>query len=459
MGTTFNMGEDLPASTASGPFSPPAAAIALLAPGTSIGGRYRVDDVIGFGGYGVVYLAFDKELTRHVALKVLRPERASAEGLARFRREVAIAREISSPRLVRVFDIGSSENAIYLTMEHVEGESLKERLRRGPLSIDEAIATSVAILEGLEPLHAAGVIHRDVKPGNVLLGADGEVKLGDFGLARSGLDESSLTHSGTLLGTSEYVAPEQALGKELDLRSDLYSTGIVMYEMLTGQPPFPAESALGVLLARLKAPAPDPRKVRREIPSWLARIVLRLLERKPGDRYPNATAVLRDLVRRRARYRVRGPALILGGVLVVLVLAGFVAESARDAQEFSHLIVRPEGGVTAVARDGRPLWSLPNAQPPGTFALTNDAPVCDLQAPVGPAVMLRWTAASGVTTYDFYRNGSITSAVGLTGTTFYCSVGVAAGQTYTFFIRAKNANGTRDSNTITVAIPSTVCPG
>ncbi|HEY0788571.1 MAG TPA: serine/threonine-protein kinase, partial [Thermoanaerobaculia bacterium] len=373
------MSEDLPASTASGPFPLSAATIALLAPGTSVGGRYRVDEVIGTGGYAVVYLAFDRELNRNVALKVLRPERASPEGLARFRREVAVARDISSPRLVRVFDIGSSENAVYLTMEHVEGESLKERLRRGPRSIEEAIAMSVSILEGLEALHRASVIHRDVKPGNVLLGRDGEVKLGDFGLARSGIDDASLTHSGALLGTSEYVAPEQALGHEP--RSDLYSTGIVMYEMLTGQPPFSAESPLGVLLARLKASAPDPRKVRREIPSWLARIVLRLLERKPGARYPNAAAVLRDLGRRRARYRLRRPIAVSGVALVLLlVLGGVAANLGRDAQQFSPLLVRPEGGVTAVARDGRPLWSLPNPQPPGMFALTNDPPVCDLQA-------------------------------------------------------------------------------
>jgi hypothetical protein len=366
------MSEHFPASTASGPFCVPTATISLLAPGTSVGGRYRVVEVIGTGGYGVVYLAFDRELNRNVALKVLRPERASPEGVARFRREVAVAREISSPRLVRVFDIGSSENAVYLTMEHVEGESLKERLRRGTMSIDEAIATSVAILEGLDALHGAGVIHRDVKPGNVLLGADGELKLGDFGLARSGLDESTLTHSGALLGTSEYVAPEQALGKELDPRSDLYSVGVVMYEMLTGQAPFPAESALGILLARLKAPPPDPRKIRPDIPTWLARLVLRLLERKPGDRYPDAASVLRDLRRRHARLRIRRPAVVLGAVLVVLmVLVGIAVRAAGEARKFSHLMVLPSGGVSAFARDGRVLWSLPkvNPYPPSFYTL------------------------------------------------------------------------------------------
>ncbi|MCA1732790.1 MAG: protein kinase, partial [Acidobacteria bacterium] len=225
------MTEDLSALTASGPFGLPTASITLLAPGTSVGGRYRIEGVLGSGGYAVVYVAFDRELERMVALKILRPERASGEGLMRFRREVAVARGISSPRLVRVFDIGASDNAIYLTMELIEGESLKERLRRGPLTVEESIGISSAILEGLDALHSAGVIHRDVKPGNVLLGRSGEIKLADFGLARSELETSGVTHSGALLGTSEYVSPEQALGRDIEARSDLYSLGILMYEL------------------------------------------------------------------------------------------------------------------------------------------------------------------------------------------------------------------------------------
>ncbi len=449
------MAEDFPLSTASGPFSQPSATIRLLAPGTSIADRYRIEEVIGAGGYGVVYLAFDRELARSVALKVLRPERASPEGLARFRREVAVARGISSPRLIRVFDIGTSENAIFLTMEHVAGESLKERLRQGPLPVDEAIRISVAVLEGLQPLHAAGAIHRDVKPGNILLGDDGSVKLADFGLARSGGDES-LTHSGALLGTSEYVAPEQALGEDLDARSDLYSLGIVMYEMLAGRAPFLAESTLGVVLARLKTSPPDLRKTRREVPSWLARVVGRLLERKPSDRYPDATEVLRDLEQRRARFHIRSRSLVVAGAVVVSLLIVFGFAAVPRVRSLPQPEVQ-EGRVTALARDGRALWSLPNTSVPGSFALTHDPPVCDEQKPIGPAVMLRWTPSSGVSTYDFYRNGTITRAVGLVGTTFYCSLGLTAGETYTFFIRAKNANGTTDSNTVTVAIPSTIC--
>ncbi len=350
--------EDSPVLTASGPFPPPPATIALLAPGTSIAGRYRIESVLGAGGYAVVYLAFDRELERMVALKVLRPERASSDGLARFRREVAVTREMSSPRLARVFDIGSSENAIFLTMELVEGESLKERLRRGLLPVEESIAVSRGILEGLDALHAGGVVHRDVKPGNVLLGRAGEIKLADFGLARSEVEPQGLTHSGAFLGTSEYVAPEQALGEPVDARSDLYSLGVVMFEMLTGRLPFPAESALGVLLERLKARPPDPRRFNAQIPRWLARMVLRLLERRPGDRYRTASEVLRDLARRRSGRRVRRPAaLVLTALALVLAGAGILQGVRLEGRRFSHLVAVPKGGVAAISRRGETLWS------------------------------------------------------------------------------------------------------
>jgi tetratricopeptide (TPR) repeat protein len=306
----------------------------------------------------VVYLAFDRELGKRVALKILRPERASDAGVARFRREVAVARDISSPRLVRVFDIGTSENAIYLTMEIVEGESLKERLRAGALPIERAIAITIAMLEGLDALHSAGVIHRDIKPGNVLLGRSGEIKLGDFGLARAEVDLEGVTHSGTLLGTSEYISPEQALDKEVDARSDLYSLGIVMFEMLTGQIPFPSASALGGLLARIKGPPPDPRTLNPAVPRWLARIVVRLLDRRPSERYARAQRVLDDLHRRRARIRLKPrTGAVAIAAIVFLILIGFAVRQRIDAAKFSHLTVLATGGVAAIDRGGSTLWS------------------------------------------------------------------------------------------------------
>ncbi|MDL1950443.1 serine/threonine protein kinase, partial [Acidobacteria bacterium ACD] len=182
-----------------------AAPIRLFAPGTEIGSRYEVRSVLGTGGSAVVYGAFDRELKRPVALKVLRGERVSEAVLRRFRREAAVARDAASPRLVRVFDIGQAADSIFLTMELVEGESLKERLARGRLTLDEALRVFAEVLRGLQVLHALGIVHRDVKPANVLLAADGTVKLADFGLAlHLSADESRATETGGLVGTVEY---------------------------------------------------------------------------------------------------------------------------------------------------------------------------------------------------------------------------------------------------------------
>ena len=199
------------------PDAPAPVPIRVLEPGTCLGRRYEIRRVLGAGGYAVVYLAYDRELRREVALKILRADRMSPGALARLRREAAIARDAASPRLVRVFDIGVSEAAVFLTLEVVEGESLRERLARGPLPIAEAVRLAAQILEGLRALHSLGIVHRDVKPGNVLLERDGGVKLADFGLAlRIERAETRLTVGEGVLGTLDYVSPEQALGEEVD---------------------------------------------------------------------------------------------------------------------------------------------------------------------------------------------------------------------------------------------------
>ncbi|MCE7957816.1 MAG: serine/threonine protein kinase, partial [Acidobacteria bacterium ACB2] len=164
-----------------------------------------------------------------MALKVLRADRVSEAALRRFRREAAVARDAASPRLVRVFDIGHAADSLFLTMELVEGESLKERLARGRLPLDETLRVFAEVLRGLQVLHALGIVHRDVKPANVLLASDGTVKLADFGLAlHLSADESRATETGSLVGTVEYLSPEQALGRSLDGRSDLYAAGVVL---------------------------------------------------------------------------------------------------------------------------------------------------------------------------------------------------------------------------------------
>src|ERR1700674_878088 len=278
-----------------------------LEPGSVVDGRYEIGERLGGGGFPLVYR--DRTLNREVALKVLRADRLSPSSLARFRREAALARDVAGSRLVRIFDIGIAGPIIFLTMEVVAGGSLDRRLATGPLPVDEAVRIAAQILEGLRTLHAANIVHRDVKPGNVLLTAGGEVKLSDFGLARQlETDETRLTHDDSLLGTFQYLSPEQALGEEVDARSDLYSVGVVLFEMLTGRLPHAGRSALGTLLGHLREEPPEVRVFRPEVASWLAAVIRRLLARSAGERYPAAAAALADLAARRAPVtRQRGP--------------------------------------------------------------------------------------------------------------------------------------------------------
>jgi tRNA A-37 threonylcarbamoyl transferase component Bud32/tetratricopeptide (TPR) repeat protein len=357
---TFSSGDALEASP-----------LRLFVPGTRLANRYEIRRAIDSGGSAVVYEAYDRELHRDIALKVLRPDRITDAALTRFRREVAIARDASSPRLVRTFDIQTSDGAIYLTMALIEGESLRRRLQDSPrLPIDETIRVASAIAEGLDALHSLNIIHRDVKPGNVLLDTNGEIKLGDFGLARHlEHDTAHATSTGAIVGTLAYLSPEQALGTGVDARSDLYGLGVVMFEMLTGKLPFEAESALGSLLARIKTSPDDVRRLRKDCPRWLAAIVARLLERKPENRYASARAVLADLQFHRAALLPRRLArLAFAGIALVVLAVATVYAFHRwdDRHAFSHLTVSNEGIVTAVSRSGDVLWSLRGIDPETT---------------------------------------------------------------------------------------------
>ncbi|MFY9823207.1 MAG: protein kinase [Thermoanaerobaculia bacterium] len=343
------------------PEAPLPAAIRILDPGTCLDQRFEIRRVLGVGGYAVVYLAFDRELRREVALKVLRADRMTPGALKRLRREAAVARDAASPRLVRIFDIGVSDAAVYLTLEVVEGESLRERLARGPLAVDETVRLTVQVLEGLRVLHSLGIVHRDVKPGNILLEPGGGVKLADFGLAlQSGSDETRMTVGEGVLGTLEYVSPEQALGEEVDGRGDLYSLGVVLYEMLTGKLPHAGSSALGSILGRLRAKAPDVRQLRSEVPSWLASVVAGLLEKDRSRRYPSTEAVLTDLDRRsllRTRDWRRRFVRWAGVAAVLLVLGAAVRLwSYSRRPRFAQVIPLEGGGVVALDAEGHELW-------------------------------------------------------------------------------------------------------
>jgi tetratricopeptide (TPR) repeat protein len=338
--------------------------IRLFAAGTAVGSRFEIRSVRGTGGSAVVYSAFDRDLKQVVALKVLRADRTSPAALGRLRREVAIARQAASPRLVRVYDIDASGESVFLTMEDVEGGSLRERLAEGAPPFEETLRIAGEILEGLAVLHGLGIVHRDVKPGNVLLAADGSVKLADFGLARRfEADETRATATDSIVGTVEYLSPEQALGKDLDGRSDLYSFGITLWEMLTGGVPFRRDSAVGTALAHVREQAPPLRSVKPGAPAWLDAFVARLLAKEPQERYPTAEAALADLRSQSAsRARIRGPLLRrrLLAALGVAVLAGgggLLLTRLLAPVSLTRLVTSAEGrGIRALDAKDHLLW-------------------------------------------------------------------------------------------------------
>ncbi|HJT15749.1 MAG TPA: serine/threonine-protein kinase, partial [Thermoanaerobaculia bacterium] len=246
---------------------------AALQAGTVLDGRYRIERLLGHGGSAMVYAARDLKLNQDVALKMLRADRLTQTAVKRLRREVATARTVSDPRLVRMFDIIESDQGTYLTMELFDAPTLGMWMSGRRLAIEEVVQIASEILSALGALHAAQIIHRDLKPTNVLIDDGGRVKLGDFGLAlhlQSG--ESRLTQTASLVGTFEYLSPEQALGRNVDARSDLYSLGVLLFEMLTGELPFETESSVAAAVAHVNRQAPNVRKLRRDTPRWLARV-------------------------------------------------------------------------------------------------------------------------------------------------------------------------------------------
>jgi serine/threonine protein kinase/tetratricopeptide (TPR) repeat protein len=268
----------------------------LLQPGTLLGNRYQILQVLGEGGMGAVYKARDRELERIIALKVIRPDLAGhQEVLQRFKQELILARQVTDTNIIRIFDLGEADGVKFITMELVEGETLQHMLRtRGKLPVPEVVDMLEQMLSGLRAAHKAGVIHRDLKPGNIMRDPQGRVVVMDFGLARS-LESDGMTKTGAMLGTIEYMSPEQALGTELDARSDLFTVGLICYELLTGKMPFHADSAVASLLRRTQERAAPMSDLDKEIPGVLSNIVSKCLERDPALRYQSAQALLDDL--------------------------------------------------------------------------------------------------------------------------------------------------------------------
>jgi eukaryotic-like serine/threonine-protein kinase len=261
-----------------------------------LSGRYRLESKLGSGGMSTVYLAVDEVLDRQVAIKLLHREISEeADQLERFRREARAAARLSHPNLVGVIDAGEDDGRPYIVFEYIPGRTLKRRIQEeGRLPIDEAVAYAIEIGRGLTAAHARKLVHRDVKPQNVLIDPDGRAKVTDFGIARS-LESKGLTATGRVLGTTDYVSPEQAMGEDVDERSDVYSLGVVLYEMLTGDVPFQAETQVGVAMKHVNEPMPDVQTRRPEVSATVASVVDRATTKDPRDRYGTVAEMVRDL--------------------------------------------------------------------------------------------------------------------------------------------------------------------
>jgi len=266
-----------------------------LRPGESVLGRYTIDREIGRGGMGAVYLARDAQLGERVALKVISALASDdPQSIAvRFRREVAQARKITHPNVIRIHDIGEDDGLLFLSMEYIEGHTLAERLRRGgPMPLSEALAILGEVALGVAAAHMVGVVHRDLKPHNVLIverPGTRVVKVIDFGLATS-LFLAGMTATGMILGTPEYMAPEQVRGTPSDLRTDVYALGAMAYHVLCGRPPFSGETPIAVGFAHLHQEPRPPRELRPDLPVAVEAAILRALSKEPTRRFADASA-------------------------------------------------------------------------------------------------------------------------------------------------------------------------
>ncbi|MBP1767897.1 MAG: Serine/threonine-protein kinase PknB [Candidatus Aminicenantes bacterium] len=267
-----------------------------LTTGSTFAGRYQVIEELGHGGMGRVYKVQDTDIKEKVALKLLRPEiTLDKEAVERFSNELKLARKISHRNVCRMFDLGRTEGTTFITMEFVPGEDLKSFIHRAKqLNIGTAISIAKQVCEGLEEAHRLGIVHRDLKPGNIMIDKDGDAKIMDFGIARS-LTGKSITGAGTFIGTPEYMSPEQVEGKDVDHRSDIYSLGIILYEMVAGRRPFDGETALSIAHKQKYELPEDPRTINPQVPEVLARAIIRCLEKDKAARYESARSLETDL--------------------------------------------------------------------------------------------------------------------------------------------------------------------
>src|SRR5438046_6405373 len=265
--------------------------------GSVFDGRYRIERKLGAGGMADVYLAEDQELGRRVAIKILNDRHAADDSfIERFRREAKNAAGLSHPNIVSIYDRGEAGGTYYIAREYLDGRSLKKLIiSRGSAPVRTAIEYTRQILGAIGFAHRHGIVHRDIKPHNVLVGPEGRLKVTDFGIARSGA--SQMTEVGSIIGTAQYLSPEQARGSQVDQTSDVYSVGVVLYELLTGQVPFTGDTPLEIAMKHLSEVPKPPSELRPEVPHDLDLVVLRALAQHPADRHGTAEEMSADLER------------------------------------------------------------------------------------------------------------------------------------------------------------------
>jgi eukaryotic-like serine/threonine-protein kinase len=328
--------------------------------GRLISGRYRLIAPLGEGGMSTLWRAIDEQLDREVAVKVLRPQFGADAGFAaRFKQEARAAGGLSHPNIVNVYDYGTdgADGEQYIVMELVEGRDLATILQeRGTLSVDDSVRVAIGVASALEVAHRKGIVHRDVKPGNILITDAGDVKVTDFGIARA-LSEASMTVTGTTLGSVHYFSPEQARGDEVTGASDVYALGIVLFEMLTGRRPFTGDTAAAVALKRLNEDPPTPTSIGHPVAPGLEAIVMRALAREPADRFPDAGALAEAL-----RVWRRDPDAILPGAAAA---AGVAAATPAAGEPTVYIPPRvtypadrtPVAPATQPRDEGTPWWT------------------------------------------------------------------------------------------------------